>query len=150
MHPKRTGIQYTYNVSDLVLGRAKKQHTNGECTMHIAFMDRGTELDFVEAIHERYGSGPIEHTSLGDHDPDWDIIYPVSSFLDTYRFPLPRIPFEWPILRYKVQENESDGDRRIQLSLDFVSSIPRAVELKIDRYGLADTGVRCGDFGLVI
>ena len=78
-------------------------------------------MDFVEAVHARYGAGPLEHTSLGQRDPDWDVLYPISSSLDTYRFPLPSTPFEWPKLSYIANDTESNGVRRIQLSLDFVS-----------------------------
>ena len=130
MHPKRTAVQYTYNVrfSRTIIADTFK-HTNGAHTAHLAFLDRGTELDFVEAIHARYGAGPVEHTSLGEHDPDWDVLYPISSFLDTYRFPLPPTPFDWPNLRYTVNNTESSGVRRIQLSLDFVSNVKEILVL---------------------
>lgn len=111
MHPKRSAMQYTYN------------HTTGEHTAHLAFMDKGTKLGFVEAIHERYGSGPVERTSLGEYDPDWDVLYPVSSFLDTYRFRLPSTPFDWPNLQYTAHETESNEARRIQLSFNFTGII---------------------------
>lgn len=103
------------------MNEADTQHTNGEHTAHIAFMDRGTELDVVEAIHERYGVGPIEHTSLGDHDPDWDVLYPISTFLNTYRFPLAPTGFDWPEIKSEAQVTSVDGLRKIQLSFDFVS-----------------------------
>ena len=84
-------------------------------------MDRGTEFDFVDAIHERYGSGPVDHTHLGINDTDWDVVYPVSPFLETYRFAIPATSFDWPKVKYTTNDVVSNGVRDIQLSMDFVS-----------------------------
>lgn len=113
-------------------------------------MDKGTELDFVQATHARYGVGPIKHTSLGEHDPEWDVLYPVSSFLDTYRFKLPSTPFDWPNLKYTANESATDGVRRIQMSFGFVSEEVYTGSEGIDRTHLAGTGVRRGDLGMVL
>ena len=84
-------------------------------------MDKGSELDFVDSIHARYGVGPLEHTNLGEYDSDWDTIYPISSFLETYRFPLTPTPHDWPRMKYTSDVSASDGVRRVKLSMDFVS-----------------------------
>lgn len=86
-------------------------------------MDRGAKLDFVEAVHERYGSGPVDHTHLSIDDTDWDVVYPVSPFLETYRFALPATSFDWPSLKHTANDVVLNGVRNIQLSMDFVSEV---------------------------
>ncbi|KAK8864706.1 hypothetical protein IAR55_001960 [Kwoniella newhampshirensis] len=113
MHPKRVGVQYNYN------------HTSGAHTAHIAFMDRGPISDIAPSAHARYGDGsPLEHTSLTDYDSDWDVMYPISSFFDTYRFPVAvdaeARDFQWPKMGHYVQEGKWDyGQREIKLRFDF-------------------------------
>ena len=85
-------------------------------------MDSGPEFDFVEAIHERYGTdSPVQETIMNKHNPDWDVLYPISSFLDTYRFELPANDFVWPRADFSVQETVGDGTRKLDLCLNFVS-----------------------------
>ncbi|WWD16981.1 hypothetical protein CI109_101415 [Kwoniella shandongensis] len=113
MHPKRVGVQYNYN------------HTSGDHTAHIAFMDRGPVSDIAPSAHARYGNGsPLEHTSLTDYDSDWDVMYPVSSFFDTYRFPIAvdreARDFQWPNMGHYVQEVKWEyGMRDLKLRFDF-------------------------------
>jgi hypothetical protein len=77
-------------------------------------MDSGPEYDFVQALHERYGTdSPVQ-------DPDWDVLYPISSFLDTYRFELPVNDFVWPRADFSVQSSIGDGTRKLDLRLNFV------------------------------
>lgn len=86
-------------------------------------MDSGPEFDFVDALHARYGTDqPVEKTIMNKANPDWDVLYPVSSFLDTYRFNLPQTPFEWPSMGIQVNETVKGDVRVVDLSLDFVSS----------------------------
>ena len=90
---------------------------------NIAFMDSGPEYDFVHALHERYGTdSPVTPTQMNKENSDWDILYPISSFLDTYRFELPPSPgFKWPEVGVKHKESRLEGKRKIDLTLDFVS-----------------------------
>lgn len=90
--------------------------------MHVAVMDRSPMNNIVQDLHERYGAGPMEHTVLGDYDADWDILYPFSSFLDTYRFPLPPVEFNWPKLDWTVQESFTAEHRKIHLRVNYVSA----------------------------
>jgi hypothetical protein len=87
-------------------------------------MDSGPELDFVEALHERYGAAdsPIENTHMSKANSDWDVLYPISSFLDTYRFDLPsKGEFAWPEMGIQVVETHGDGTRKLDMTLNFVS-----------------------------
>lgn len=96
-------------------------------------MDSGPEFDFVDALHNRYGTpdGPVQSTIMNKANPDWDVLYPVSSFLDTYRFALPRDDFEWPSMGVEVNETVSDGKRKLDLSLDFVSCLSIALRSRL-------------------
>ncbi|WWD03211.1 hypothetical protein V865_001261 [Kwoniella europaea PYCC6329] len=113
MHPKRVGVQYLYN------------HTSGEHTGHIAFMDRGPTANIVESIHTHFGKNGSEvvNTQLTDYDSDWDTVYPISSFLDTYKFPLEVSredeQFEWPSIGFYTQEVSWEYATRV-LRLRFV------------------------------
>ncbi|WWC88985.1 uncharacterized protein L201_003900 [Kwoniella dendrophila CBS 6074] len=115
MHPKRVGIQYLYN------------HTSSEHTGHIAFMDRGPKSNIVNSIHEKFGQpkSTFINTQLTDYDSDWDVIYPISSFLDTYKFPIEiedqeQENFEWPSMGFFTQEvNWAYGQREVKLRFDF-------------------------------
>ncbi|OCF60854.1 hypothetical protein L486_00497 [Kwoniella mangroviensis CBS 10435] len=113
MHPKRVGVQYLYN------------HTSGEHTGHIAFMDRGPTSNIVDSIHTRFGKNGSEviNTQLTDYDSDWDTVYPISSFLDTYKFPLEVSredeQFEWPSMGFYTQEVSWEYATRV-LKLRFV------------------------------
>ncbi|WVW84285.1 hypothetical protein I302_106316 [Kwoniella bestiolae CBS 10118] len=113
MHPKRVGVQYLYN------------HTSGEHTGHIAFMDRGPTSNIVDSIHSQFGKAGSEvvNTQLTDYDSDWDTVYPVSSFLDTYKFPLAVSKedeqFEWPEMGFYTQEVGWEYSTRV-LKLRFV------------------------------
>ncbi|WWC62230.1 uncharacterized protein I303_104826 [Kwoniella dejecticola CBS 10117] len=115
MHPKRVGVQYLYN------------HTSGEHTGHVAFMDQGPTRDIVSTIHTKFGQEDSEvvNTKLTDYDSDWDVIYPISSFIDTYKFPIaPETKedkeFEWPTMGFYTQEVKWEyGMRELRLRFDF-------------------------------
>ncbi|WVQ99736.1 hypothetical protein IAU59_006878 [Kwoniella sp. CBS 9459] len=114
MHPKRVGVQYLYN------------HTSNEHTGHVAFMDRGPQSNIVSAIHEKYGlqGSTVEHTALTDADSDWDVLYPISNFIDTYKFPLyvsdEVDAFEWPKVDHWMEDVKWEyGERYIRLRFDF-------------------------------
>ena len=80
-------------------------------------MDKGPQFDFVSAIHARYGTqDPVVPTVMNKENTDWDVLYPVSSFLDTYRFPLSPIAFDWPKMGIEVHEERGDL-RTLQMNL---------------------------------
>jgi hypothetical protein len=87
--------------------------------MHVAFMDRGPTSDIIPVLYERYGdpSSPLEHTDLSPHDSDWDVLYPISSFMDTYRWSVQSESFEWPLIGMNVDVD----DRTVYFKLNFVS-----------------------------
>ncbi|KAL0245460.1 hypothetical protein I308_104589 [Cryptococcus tetragattii IND107] len=118
MHPKRVGVMYTYN------------HTSDKHVAHLAFMDRGPVSDIVPSLYSRYGAPdlPLEHTSLTDYDSDWDVFYPVSTFLDTYRFDLPvseqAKEFTWPEMKWGVKDTKwENGIRKMILTFDFTGLV---------------------------
>jgi hypothetical protein len=85
-------------------------------------MDSGPEFDFVEALHERYGTdAPVQRTVMNKANSDWDVLYPVSSFLDTYRFELPSTDFAWPKMGLDVTETRGESTRKLDMRLNFVS-----------------------------
>lgn len=87
-------------------------------------MDSGPEYDFVEALHARYGTdAPVESTIMNKENSDWDVLYPVSSFLDTYRFELPSIDFVWPKMGLEVEETKGESTRKLDMRLNFVSCL---------------------------
>ncbi|KIR69961.1 hypothetical protein I310_06278 [Cryptococcus deuterogattii CA1014] len=118
MHPKRVGVMYTYN------------HTSDKHVAHLAFMDRGPMSDIVPSLYSRYGAPnlPLEHTSLTDYDSDWDVLYPVSTFLDTYRFDLPvseqAKEFTWPEMKWGVKDTKwENGIRKMILTFNFTGLV---------------------------
>lgn len=94
---------------------------------NVAFMDSGPDYDFAQALHNRYGTEkPLETTVMNKDNSDWDVLYPVSSFLETYRFELPKTEFIWPEMGVEVQESDNgDGVRKLDIRLDFVSQACR-------------------------
>ncbi|WRT66692.1 uncharacterized protein IL334_003653 [Kwoniella shivajii] len=114
MHPKRVGAQYIYN------------HTSGEHTGHLAFMDRGPVSTIIPTIHEKFGqpNTGLQHTKLTDYDSDWDVIYPISAFLDTYKFPIEvkkeDEQFSWPNMGFYTQDVKWEyGMREVRLRFNF-------------------------------
>jgi hypothetical protein len=95
-------------------------------------MDKGPSDDIIPVLHERYGSAahPPEHTDLTPYDSDWDILYPVSSFLDTHRFKLDGIPeFDWPHMGWNVVDTAQGDGRHLHFTLNFVSQVESSREL---------------------
>ena len=87
-------------------------------------MDSGPEFDFVEALHERYGTdSPVQETVMNKHNTEWDVLYPISSFLDTYRFDLPPNNFVWPRADIQAEETLGDGTRKLDLRLNFTGIV---------------------------
>lgn len=101
-------------------------------------MDSGPEYDFVDALHERYGTPdrPVQSTIMNKANTDWDVLYPVSSFLDTYRFELSPTDFDWPRMGIEVNETISNGERKLDLTLDFVSLPKGPTDIRPASFGL--------------
>ncbi|WVQ77899.1 hypothetical protein IAR50_007604 [Cryptococcus sp. DSM 104548] len=129
-HPKRVGLNYNYN------------HTDQSHIIHVAFMDVGPTGDIISALHSRYSapSSPLVHKDLDDEDHDWDAIYPVSTFLDTYKFDLDVAgqkgseqggwgqienveTFEWPEMGWSVEEDVGDGYRDVDITFNFTGLV---------------------------
>jgi hypothetical protein len=108
MHPKRMGVQYTYNATD------------GKHTAHLAFMDKRDNARYAREFHEQYGQGSeLIPTIVDDYNSDWDTLYPVSTFLETYKFPLENVDFDWPKVTYtSTRTLQADGNTHIQLRID--------------------------------
>lgn len=130
MHPKRMGVQYMYN------------HTSGEHSAHLAFMDRHANVRYAEEFHEQFGPGTeLTRTVMDDYNSDWDTLYPVSSFLDTYRFPLPAARangFSWPAVQYNASRTlQDDGNTHIELTIDHPNFIWPALAFEAEIVGWA-------------
>ncbi|TXT09032.1 hypothetical protein VHUM_02506 [Vanrija humicola] len=121
-HPKRVGIQYLYN------------HTSGDHVAHVAFMDAANPTHIINDFHERYGNGAeLEHTVLTDYDSDWDTLYPVSTFLDTYRWKLPHVEFDWPKLGAETSRVQHDnGTATIHLKMNHTDLVWPAFAFEAD------------------
>jgi hypothetical protein len=65
--------------------------TSGTHTLHVAQLDSGPGFpQFVEKIHTRYGMEtrmPIPSIP-SDTNSDWDILYPISAFIEAEKFPV--------------------------------------------------------------
>jgi len=108
-HPKRMGVQYTYN------------QTDGRHTAHIAFMDVRDNHRYALEFHEAFGNGSnLTKTLVDDYNSDWDTLYPVSTFLETYRWPLEEtVKFDWPeITMQSTRTPLEDGTTHFQLRID--------------------------------
>ncbi|ODO08317.1 hypothetical protein L198_00041 [Cryptococcus wingfieldii CBS 7118] len=141
-HPKRVGLNYNYN------------HTDQSHIIHIALMDLGPTGTIPSSLHARYAlpSSPLIHKDLEDEDHDWDAIYPVSTFLDTYKFELDISGqgfaqglegqgkekekekggwggvegvenFEWPEMGWSVKEKGGDGFRDVEITFNFTDLV---------------------------
>lgn len=89
-------------------------------------MDLAQNRYYVQAIHDRYGAGPLEETTLTEYDSDWDVLYPLPAFLDTWRFPIdpPPSSFNFPKPDLDHTELESiNGIRRLKLRFDFTGLV---------------------------
>ncbi|WVO15261.1 hypothetical protein L204_102917 [Cryptococcus depauperatus] len=122
MHPKRAGVMYVYN------------HTDNTHTAHLAVMDRGPTLSFPEKLHSHFvassrhsdiSQNPLKHTVLTDYDSDWDVVYPVSTFLDTWKF---SVPLEWHASR-SVRQQDSGQSIWPEMGYD-ISDVKREVGIR--------------------
>jgi hypothetical protein len=87
-------------------------------------MDSGPSSHVLEAIHERYGApgSTIQPSLWTESNAEWDVFYPISALLSTYRFPVQvKETFAWPKMGMNVEElGWENGIRRIKLIMDFV------------------------------
>lgn len=120
-HPKRVGVQYTFN------------HTSGESTAHIAFMDSAGNSVLAKEMQEAMGPGAqLTATVVNDSVPDWDTLYPISSFLETYRFPLPDTGFTWPDMATEASRVTTDMGERIHLKMNHSGLVWPALSFDAD------------------
>jgi hypothetical protein len=72
-HPKRTGVQWLYNVS------------SASTSLHVAQLDSGPGYnEFVHKINSRYGAS--DQPLLKGGAAEWEILFPVSSFIESEHF----------------------------------------------------------------
>lgn len=115
-HPKRLGVQYVHNV------------TSGDNHLHIAQMDRGPGFqDILQRLHDRYGlpHHPITPNPRSEENSDWDVLYPISAFLETEMFELGvselNPGFKLPEMKIKLESQEWDeaaGARSLGLKVE--------------------------------
>jgi hypothetical protein len=91
-------------------------------------MDMAENRPMVEAIHSRYGAGPLKAATPSEYDSSWDVLYPISDFLDTWQFPLAPPPsaadFTFPKPTIEHTELESlNGIRRLKFKFDFTGLV---------------------------
>lgn len=62
---------------------------------------------------------------MEQHEAQWDFVYPVSAFMDTYRFPVLANDFyeHYPALELDVVSKEVEGGRRVMMTMNFVSTL---------------------------
>jgi hypothetical protein len=144
-HPKRLGVQYVHNVrlgvvpydllKTLALTSSRLWHadqvTSGENHLHMAQMDRGPGFqDILQRLHDRYGlpHHPLTPNPRSDDNSDWDVLYPISAFLETEMFELGvselnpgRTLPEMQIDLVHDEWHEEEGVRSIALRVQHVS-----------------------------
>lgn len=105
---------------------AHGQHTSGLSNAHIAFMDMAQNRPMAEAIHSRYGAGPLQATTLSEYDSDWDVLYPLPDFLDTWEFPLAPSTSDFIYPKPVIQHTElasTNGVRHLSFKFDFTGLV---------------------------
>ena len=110
--------------------------TSGTHTLHIAQLDSGPGFpELVENIHAEYGMDtrmPVPSIP-SDTNSDWDILYPISSFIEAEKFPIigQALPLGeiLPVIRVQLTEDVWDE------ALD-----TRNVTLKVNHEGLIYPG----------
>lgn len=101
-------------------------------------MDLADNHQYVKDLHERYGSGPLQATTLTEYDSDWDVLYPLPSFLDTWKFPIspPSSDFTFPQPGLQHTElDHSNGIRRLKLRFDFTGLVWPVLAFEADVVG---------------
>lgn len=110
--------------------------TSGTHTLHVAQLDSGPGFpELVENIHTKYGMDtrmPVPSIP-SDTNSDWDILYPISSFIEAEKFPVigQALPLEetLPVIRVDLAEDVWDD------GLD-----TRNVTLRVNHEGLIYPG----------
>jgi hypothetical protein len=103
--------------------------TSAETSLHVAQLDSGPGYaDLVRKIHQRYGQQA--HLPVKGGPENWDILYPVSPFIESQHFPittngsLAQSPA--PELTIKLVNNrfdEESGYRILTIEVTHVSAI---------------------------
>ncbi len=104
--------------------------TSGDNHLHIAQMDRGPGFqDILQRLHDRYGlpHHPITPNPRSEENSDWDVLYPISAFLETEMFELGvselNPGFKLPEMKIKLESQEWDeaaGARSLGLKVEHV------------------------------
>lgn len=93
--------------------------------LHLGYMDQGPDLHIIPSIHQRFGipADPVIRYEMAEHEAQWDFVYPVSAFMDTYKFPvLANDMYEgYPALELDVEAENVEGGRKVVLTMNFVS-----------------------------
>ncbi|KAI5479232.1 endoplasmic reticulum metallopeptidase [Pseudohyphozyma bogoriensis] len=119
MHPKRLLILHMENTTTSPPG----------FELHVAAVDGAPFFDLVAEATQPLSEGnalPIPHL-VNDHSSDWDIIFPVSQFLTSYRVPLPPTPSSyaspWSSFTVTAQKNVLNSIKQTR-SLEIVMDHP--------------------------
>jgi len=125
-HPKRTGVQWLYNVSST------------STSLHVAQLDSGPGYtDFVQKIHSRYGES--EQPLLTGGAAEWEILFPVSSFIESEHFylnpasNLTSAAIDLPTVDMKVVADRYDvesGYRMMTIDITHVSQVIRSIAMQ--------------------
>jgi hypothetical protein len=110
--------------------------TSGDNHLHIAQMDRGPGFqDILQRLHDRYGlpHHPITPNPRSAENSDWDVLYPISAFLETEMFELGvselNPGFKLPELKIKLESQDWDsatGTRSLGFKVEHVSILQRS------------------------
>jgi hypothetical protein len=102
-------------------------------------MDSGPSGTLLQDIHERYGAlnSTLSPNIWTESNADWDVFYPISALIETYRFPIQGDRgFTWPKAGIEVEElGYVNGVREMNLMLDFVSYTRCSTDDRLDWFG---------------
>lgn len=134
IHVQR-GSQKASTWSALLTSAAPPQTTSHSQVLHVAQLDSGPGFqDILGAIHNRYGdaSYPVTPNVRSEVNGDWDVLYPISAFIEAEKFTLPpgeATEHSLPQVKIDVVEDSYDAsakERTVRLKVAYVS--PRASE----------------------
>lgn len=104
--------------------------SSAETTLHVAQLDSGPGYaEFVEKIHRKYGFADQPPVKGGPEQ--WDILYPVSAFIESENFPIVSnrsvTGMDLPELTIKLVSDRVDiesGYRTMTIEVSHVSRLP--------------------------
>jgi hypothetical protein len=92
-------------------------------------MDMAGNKAIVDTLHSRYGAGPLQSTTLTEYDSDWDVLYPLPDFLETWHFPISPssesrdFKFPKPLIKHTELPSDGTGVRRLKFKFDFTGLV---------------------------